>query len=469
MVEAAMEASEAHRGRAEGRLSGWLGGSWGPVAFVFGVWAVMVGELLRFASLYVADAPFADEFEMVPVITGHAPISLSWLWSQHNEHRIPLSRLVYLGVDKIAHHDFRVGAFVNCVMLSAIAAACVVTAWRLRGRVAYTDAFFPLLLLHWGQWENLVLSFQMAFVLPVAISVLMLLSIALSDGVRVSRRVCILYGACLVTLPLCGGVGLGLVPALSLWASYVGVVEWRSGDRERKKTAVLLGALTAVSLILIPLYFVGYQRPVNEVPPPPGAWWLPIESAMRFLTVGFGPVVRNYWPLTGALTALLLGATAAAAAWMIRMGNSRTRAVGFLAFMGAIFCLAIGIARARTGLGTDVLYSSRYTTVCAPLFLCVYFVWQISGFKNGAQFAQASLFAASLLLLLRNADEGDKQGGKVKASRQQLIDRAGRGASASALARHFTRQLYPSRPILEERLRMLHDANIGAFKSMKAD
>ena len=31
---------------------------------------------------------------MVPVITGHESISLKWAWSQHNEHRALVPRLI---------------------------------------------------------------------------------------------------------------------------------------------------------------------------------------------------------------------------------------------------------------------------------------------------------------------------------------------------------------------------------------
>src|SRR5262245_39185544 len=147
--------------RAVGRPWRWITG---PLVFVWCVWLVLSFSLLGFVRAYCVDLPFYDEWEVLPVLLHEQPITLEWLWSQHNEHRMILGRLIYLGVVRAAHYDFRAGAFLDALVLSAAAAALIAFAHRLRGRATYSDAFFPLVLLTWGQAENLIWSFQVQFV-----------------------------------------------------------------------------------------------------------------------------------------------------------------------------------------------------------------------------------------------------------------------------------------------------------------
>ena len=45
-----------------------------------------------------ADLPYWDDWEMVPVITGHEPVTLKWAWAQHNEHHMPVPKLILVGL-----------------------------------------------------------------------------------------------------------------------------------------------------------------------------------------------------------------------------------------------------------------------------------------------------------------------------------------------------------------------------------
>ena len=77
--------------------------------FVGLVWTAMVFAVILFISRFGTNLPFHDEFDMVPVMTGHQLISLDWLWSQHREHRLFLPRLVLLGLYRLSNNDFRAG------------------------------------------------------------------------------------------------------------------------------------------------------------------------------------------------------------------------------------------------------------------------------------------------------------------------------------------------------------------------
>ena len=56
---------------------------------------------------------------------GREPV-LPWLWAQHNEHRLPLPRAVFLTMFRVTH-DFRTGMNLQVAMLSALIRASAST------------------------------------------------------------------------------------------------------------------------------------------------------------------------------------------------------------------------------------------------------------------------------------------------------------------------------------------------------
>ena len=66
----------------------------------------MISAAVVLVVRYGADVPLWDDFVLVPVLTGETPLTADWLWAQHNEHRIALSKLVLLGA-----FDFRALTF----------------------------------------------------------------------------------------------------------------------------------------------------------------------------------------------------------------------------------------------------------------------------------------------------------------------------------------------------------------------
>src|SRR3954453_18745037 len=122
----------------------------------WGVWAVMLAAALVFIALYGSNVPSGDDWDMVPTLTHHQPVTWEWLWSQHNEHRVPLPRLLFLGLNRLTVVDMRVTMHFDVLLMAALAAAMIAVATRLRGRSSATDAFFPLAILNCGQAANLL-------------------------------------------------------------------------------------------------------------------------------------------------------------------------------------------------------------------------------------------------------------------------------------------------------------------------
>ncbi|MCI0354869.1 MAG: hypothetical protein L0099_07515, partial [Acidobacteria bacterium] len=144
---------------------------------VVGTWVLMFGAALVFVAWYGSNVPSWDDWDMIPTATGVQPVTLEWLWSQHNEHRIPVPRLVMLGLYGLFGLDFQVGMYFNVISTALLALALAVAARRLRGRWSVTDAFFPLLLLNWGQGVNFIWGWQVEFYLSTVLAGIVLLVI----------------------------------------------------------------------------------------------------------------------------------------------------------------------------------------------------------------------------------------------------------------------------------------------------
>src|SRR5579885_337035 len=98
------------------------------ITVAWGVWGAMTLALFLQVRHYSRNVPFADDFAMVSVMTHSEPVSLRWAWSQHNEHRPMVSRLLLAGLSRYVANDFRTARYVNAGLLSVMAAMMLVLA-----------------------------------------------------------------------------------------------------------------------------------------------------------------------------------------------------------------------------------------------------------------------------------------------------------------------------------------------------
>ncbi len=192
------------------------------------LWAAIALASLALVMRYGLTMPTGDEWAWIPMAAGDVPVTWSWLWSQHNEHRMALPRLVYLGLGWLTGFDFRAGAIFNVAALAALAAAMMLTARKLRGSTRVYDAFFPLILLHWSQAENLVWGFQLNFVLSVSLAGTALL-VMLRAGATLRLGTALVVAAILLLLGLTGMYGVAYLPALAAWLFAGAALRWSQG------------------------------------------------------------------------------------------------------------------------------------------------------------------------------------------------------------------------------------------------
>jgi hypothetical protein len=313
---------------------------------VWAIWALTLTSLLAFIVHDGRNIPFEEDWMMVAPMTGHEPHLASWLWSQNSEHRLPLPRLVNLALLR-ATGDFRATMLFDALILAAVTAGMILHARRLRGgRTRLEDVFFPLLLLHLGNWDNLVWAWQIQYVLPTVLTCVILLTIVGQSSAAVSSGT--LIGAlALVCLPLSGANGLIVTPPLAAWFAYQA---WAGKDGPRLANRRLVPASAAVlSLVLCAVYFVGFDSsPWNAASPGPTT---ALATFGKFVALGLGPLADYSWPLFGVLAAGTLVCAGAALLWALpRRDEDRIRLVGLLAFLAAALILAalVGWGRDRT-------------------------------------------------------------------------------------------------------------------------
>lgn len=353
-----------------------LGPALAPFApvVVWGVLFACMGFVLFADARYGMRYPFADDWDEVLALVGDEPITLKWLWSQHNEHRIFLPRLVFMATLRLTNADYRAPVFFNIFALGALSAAMLRTAKKLRGRTRYADALFPLQLLQplqAGVWW----SYQVQFVSSSLLLGLLLLIMVRREG-PARPHLALLAGVCTALLPLCGANGLVMVPALALWLSICGLRLLRSLSPPQRLSGLLLITLAATAIAITGFYFHGYEKPSHHNWPHAGLVRTAITSA-HLLTAGLGPGVVQFWPLTGiGMGALLGGSTLLLlGAWRLH-ATGRPRSLALLSLLAAVSCVALSVGWGRGGRGWEGLEGHYASSIL--MFPCgAYFIWEL--------------------------------------------------------------------------------------------
>jgi hypothetical protein len=423
---------------------------------VWGVWLVMLVAALAFVSRYGSNVPSWDDWDMVPTMTGEQPVTAEWLWSQHNEHRVPLPRLVMLAVVRLVGVDFRALMVVNVVLIGAVAAGMIAVTRRLRGRTMPTDIFFPLALLHWGQAANLLWGWQLQFFASVALACVALLAIAQTGAELLPRTTWVVVGLCLLLLPLCGANGLVMVPTLAAWLAYSA---WRVAHQRGPdtRTQVLLPAGLAVAALLLGgLYLVGWQS-VPWHPKSEGALQT-LKTAGKVVTIGLGPATRDAWPTSGAAALLLFAMTSLllASTWLREL-SERARSAGLLLFLGAMASVALAIGMGREG------FETRYVTLSVPAWCCSYLAWSIYDRPVVGRAARTLLALAASVALWPNLRFGVSYGEDIRGQLGAFERDMAAGVPKHELVRRYAENLHPHHDIPTEYLPMLRRARVGEY------
>ncbi len=441
--------------------------------FVWGVWGLMLLGNLVLVMRTTGRYPFSDELRLVS-----ESITPGWLWQQHAEHRVPLAKLIWLGVLQLANYDFRAINAVNILSVAAAAAAMTVAAGRLRGRVRYSDAFFPLAMLSFGQIQNFLWSWVLNHILPNLIACGLLLVVALR-GRQPRLRDTFLVGAVLVLLFLSGPIGLPYVLAFAAWLGYCAILKLQSpGEPHGRRDGLITLGLAVASVAMVGLYFVGYHvKPGTAAGVPVVETGLKdaLTASFRILCVSFGPTVVKYVrPLGLTLLGLILTSAVVLARTWLGQPRERLRAAGFLLILGATGALLLVVGRARAGLGWQWHLGGIYLNMAMPALCATYLTRILYGRPATGKFVQTTLFTLACLFCVPNFERAILHGQNWYVA-QEAIERdiqAGVPPSILAARRYPGFGVAPPNVSVEEvaqALRRYKELGIPQFRAMASD
>jgi hypothetical protein len=416
---------------------------------VWGSWVVGFASALVVVLVNARDIPVREDFTMAPAMTGHQDNFLGWLWSQNNEHRVPLPRLVYLGLLKL-WPDFRVGMVFNIVLLAVIAAAFIVFLSRVRGRTRWTDAFFPIVFLNLGNWENMGWGWELEFVVATALACGLLMGIA-SRGEFTTRRA-LVVGGCLVGIPLTGATALPFAPLLSLAL----IPRIRSASRHAR--VVLVTSIT-FTLVLTVVYFVGLQQPSWLVPSPSPL--TSIKAGLMFLATGLGTGAGAWWLVSVLVVIGLL----AGAAFVLYRARHRGGWL-LLVFLLAGLLLAGEIGQSRAGYLPYFGLPDRYAVIAAPLLCCAYIAYERYGARTWRRLGPGLLCAAVVAALPLDVVYGLQFREWYHAEVDPFVHGVAAGVPRTELG--WYRATYEGQEMWKG-MSDLHQARIGIFSQLRVD
>jgi hypothetical protein len=394
------------------------------------VWTLLLGASvagLGFAVRHAPVLPPAEERADLPILAGREPPSWKWLWQPYPEHRTPTARLAWLGLDRISNLDARWGAAVNVLLLAASSGILVLALRKFRGRMSWTDAFVPLLLLHWGHWENLIRPSRIGTALHQLLLSILIAAVLGLDRPPVAARA-LRFGCCLVAFSLAGSTALPFLILLVPW--------WiRTALRERPPVSPVLSiGLPGLALVLAGLQALPLPRPTWRA-----------KGALEFLAGSLGGWGTRNWPGTAWLT---LFAVTFSIAILVREGRVRLHLRGLLAILIGLLILAC--------------FSHPDVTLADPFPFLVYMTAEILRPAFAGHLVRMSLVLGLALLYLPSASGAFDHRIQQTLADESLIREVKAGVPVPILARVFPS---PARAdVFESDLAMLASERKALFR-----
>jgi hypothetical protein len=354
--------------------------------------------LLVFVVKHVSRVPIHDEYSNVIFLFAEPPVPWHKYWEQHNEHRIPVPRLLYIAAVRLAGNDFRAPPILNALMLCAATGFLLRSIRQIRGEYVLSDAAVPLGLLTIGQYGNLLWGFQVQFLASVSL-LIVAFALAIGPGLAASRSRLAGIALCGILMTGCGANGVVFAPGMALALLVIGGWNLRRGEhRGAGLTAIVSGVAL---LFVVGKYFHGLQPVAHHEKGQAGLAETTI-AGLNLLGMAFGPVARWLQPqpydgptILGGLALTLVIATAALLIRVVPRREQTDRAVMIGGLLVGFLGLAAGIAKSRAGL-INVLDVNRYYTLMLPMMAGVYIAWSVFGSRRVAQLIALAIAAAAV-------------------------------------------------------------------------
>lgn len=453
------------------------------IAFPSGVFLICFTVAAWFIRINSVNAPLLDDWTMLPWSTGQVPVTTEWLWSQHNEHRIPLAKLILLGAYRVSGHDFRAGCWITLLLLSALSMTLLLLARHWRGRTRWTDAIFPLMILSLANCENLVWSFQVQFAASVLLPMLLLVLMAWDSHGPHSFGKILLLGLGGIALCGFGAASIVYAPFVAAWLIYLAWTRIRTGASIAKWEGAPLTMASILMIAATATYFHGLQREQHQTPSSAAPV---IRTMLQFLSLGVTPLLKfldspslpgsslamfSWMPLT---ILLLSGCRLLHVFWS--QPDERTRSSALLLMLAGFCSLAVGIGWGRSDQGPDAGFTMRYLTLAIPLVLFAYLIAVLYGPRSRRVLWESGLCLLALVLFLPHLWLGYRFTARLTSLRDFEKDLVA-GIRATVIAENYTDassvrrgpRIYPVTWVVAESVVNLRKLRIGPFQPAEAD
>lgn len=454
------------------------GSFWGASVFVWGIWSLLLLASLGFIAKYHTSVPYGEDWTfVVPPITGVQPLSLGWYWEADRTHRLPLWKLIIVPLFAISRGDYWAPMLFSVFSLGGLAFVLICSAKRSRGWTSYSDAFFPLALLHWELSSTLLFASAITQLLPALLACVILLVIV-QKGTQLTTTTGLLAGICLVLLPACGGYGMVFLPALTSWFVYSGICALRSNSPSGKRIGLLILILAFMTFAHGAIYFLNLPKEVGTQMKLAPSWRAMTVTGLALLTESFGSAFLSpsVWPygLCGMVVLLMFSAGFLVSIVWRERGLVRSRALGLLFFLSALATLAVVFARTRA-VGDSVdgaagIGMYRYYTVWTiPTLVYLYFAWGIGKRQAIGQFAHMCLFALSCFAFSLNVQYGLEDMQQYYSWVQAFEHDLAKGEPSYILVERYHQTISPYAPedYMLDAMRSLKQSKIGIFRDLK--
>lgn len=425
--------------RSSDRLAFWLG-----LAAI----AIPVFASLWFFTTYAIDVPYWDEWEGVVRLQRWMGGALTFgeLFGQHNEHRIPVPRLLMLIIDRATAMDMRARMAASWVLLVATAGLLLADYRRVHpegGATLLRFAPVAWLILSLRQWDNLLWGWQITLC-----SCVFFLVAALCCLVR-ARSLAFLLLA--VAAGTCASFSFSnglLIWPLGLWLLLA--------ERPRVPArAPVVWTLCGTGVFVA--YFIDYVKPAHH--PALSYFALHPGPALKYFLASLGGPLAVRLPLAYWAGGFVVALSAAVAVLVLR-GRFRWRSPLPPALVLFAFASSATLTLGRAGFGPDQALSSRYSTF-AGLGLVGLYLLLLDGPPRLARPLVVLLLAVIAAAQPAINKSALKSGQSLAAERRR--------ARVSLV--HFReetdaglRQLFPLPAVVRERAAFLEDNRLSVFR-----
>ena len=341
--------------------------------------AIGVGTALSAAYLMRAGysvVPFWDELdEMTSYVDAMHKSVLTWMWAQHNEHRLLFYKALFI-VDmrffQGRNWPMYVAIFFSQVALAVVfgymlrkLGDCNYLVWRACFGLTLYCLFCP------SQWENFSWAFQLSFVLVniwvvTAVLCLVIQKQRLVAGQPSGMKALLVSLLAATAATFTNGNGITVWPVL-ITVALLTKLPWR-----------LVGAYFLGLACIVPLYLIGYHSPSQHASPFESAHQprLVLEYMEKYL--GGGAVPDSHIGLARVVGLLgLIAAVALVPRLVIRWGKTSLLEYSLAGIVLYSVATALITSLGRLNFGTNQAFTSRYQTF-ALLFWLALSVWIIS-------------------------------------------------------------------------------------------